>query len=87
MKTSDITLIFKELLSLCLNHGLVMDCNNQSIAIIKRKDAKGIYYSINDRIDGVPQKVYHDHCPMTLLLLNADRFKYPVYRTRVSLFQ
>jgi hypothetical protein len=88
MKTGDITLVFKELLSLNLNHGLVMDANEQSIAIVKRQDQRGIYYSINDTINGKPQNLEHNECAMTILLLNQNRFKNnTTYKSRISLFK
>ena len=86
MNIENITLVYKTLLNLDINKGLVMKNTNQSIAIIKRKDNKGIYYSINDTINNIPQKVYHDECPMTLILLNKDRFKHDVYQSKISLF-
>jgi hypothetical protein len=87
MKTEDITFVFKILQSLKNNQGLVMDNNKQSIAVIKREDKQGIYYSINDTINNIPQKVNHNECAMTLLLTNADRFKYPVYNSKISNFK
>lgn len=86
METGDITLLFKVGLDLLPNTGIVMDCKEQSIAILKREDKRGIYYSINDTINGVPQKPYHDSCLMTLILLNAERFKYPQYNSKVTRF-
>ena len=86
MELGDITLLFKTILSLELNHGVVMNSNEQSIAIIKREDKRGIYYSINDTINKIPQKVNHQECAMTLLLINKDRFKYPIYKSHVTLF-
>lgn len=87
MKTEDITFVFKILLNLDTNKGLVMENNNQSIAIIKREDKRGTYYSINDTVNNIPQKVNHNECAMTLLLTNADRFKYPVYNSKISDFK
>ncbi len=87
METVDIVTIFKAGINLELMHGLVMECNEQSIAIIKREDKRGIYYSINDTINNVPQKVNHQECLMTLIMINAERFKYPVYKTSISLFK
>ncbi len=87
METVDIITIYKAGRNLELMHGLVMECNEQSIAIIKREDKRGIYYSINDTIDNVAQEVNHQECLMTLLMVNADRFKYPVYKTKISLFK
>lgn len=87
METGNITLIYKAVLNLDINQGIVMDCKEQSIAIIKRKDNKGIYYSINDTINKIPQKLYHDECAMQILLLNQDRFIHPVYKSKVSAFQ
>ena len=86
METEDIVLVYKVLRSLKLNEGLVMEANNQSIAIVKRKDERGIYYSINDKINNVPQKPYHDQCAMMLLLLNKDRFLYSQYKSSVKAF-
>jgi hypothetical protein len=86
MKTNDITLIFKVILDLKLNMGIIMEANDQSIAIVKRKDPRGVYYSINDTINNVPQEQHHDSCPMTLLLYNVHRFKYPVYKSRITQF-
>jgi hypothetical protein len=87
MKTGDITLVFKTALDLALNTGLIMEAEQQSIAIIKRQDKYGLYYSINDTIDNVPQKQYHDTCLMTLLLLNQNRFKYSMYKSKISKFK
>lgn len=87
METGDVTLVFKKVHDLDLNHGLVMEAENQSIAIIKRMDKRGIYYSINDTIDKIPQKPYHDESAMLLILLNAERFKYPMYTSRIALFK
>lgn len=87
MTTGDITLVYKVLLDLPLNNGIVMEANDQSIAIVKREDKRGVYYSINDRINNVPQKQYHDSCAMTLLLVNQDRFKYSEYKSKVTKFE
>jgi len=88
MKTEDITLIFKEILSLNPNHGLVMDRGLYSIAIIKRQDQRGIYYSIIDTINGKLQKLEHNECAMTILLLNQNRFKNnTTYKSRISSFE
>ena len=87
MTTGDITLVYKVLLDLPLNNGIVMEANEQSIAIVKREDKRGVYYSINDRINNVPQKQYHDSCAMTLLLVNQDRFKYSEYKSKVTKFE
>ena len=87
MNTGDITLVYKVGLGLTLNTGIVMEAQEQSIAIIKREDKKGVYYSINDRINNIPQKQYHDSCLMTLLLVNQNRFKYPEYRSKVTNFK
>lgn len=86
MKTSDITLIFKTILSLDNNTGIVMEHGNQSIAIVKRTDNEGVYYSINDTINKIPNKSVNNECAMTLLLCNAERFKYPVYNCRITKF-
>ena len=86
MKTNDITLVYKTVLDLSFNQGLVMKNSNQSIAIIKREDKKGIYYSINDTIDTIPQKLEHNECAMTLILLNKNRFKHSVYNSKVTSF-
>jgi len=87
MKTGNITLVYKIGLDLALNTGIIMEANEQSIAIVKREDKRGVYYSINDRINNVPQEQYHDTCLMTLLLINQDRFKYPEYKSRISRFE
>ena len=87
MKTGDITLVFKLLLGLKLNNGIVMEKENQSIAIVKRIDVRGVYYSINDTIDNIAQKSYNDECAMTLLLLNKDRFIHSSYNSRLSTFK
>lgn len=87
MKTEDITFVFKELLFLNINTGIIMETNDESIAIIKREDARGIYYTINNIINNIPQKPEHNECAMTLLLLNQNRFKHTTYKSRVSLFQ
>ena len=87
MTTGDITLVYKILLDLPLNNGIIMEAKNQSIAIVKREDNRGVYYSINDKIDNILQKQYHDSCAMTLLLVNQDRFKYPEYRSRITRFE
>jgi hypothetical protein len=86
MKTEDITFVFKELISLGINTGLIMEADEQSIAIIKREDKRGVYYSINDTINTIPQKPEHNECVMTLLLLNQNRFKHTTYKSRISLF-
>ena len=87
MKTEDITFVFKELLFLNINTGIIMEANDESIAIIKRKDACGVYYTINNIINNIPQKPEHNECAMTLLLLNQNRFKHTTYKSRISLFQ
>ncbi len=87
MKTGDITLVFKELQALDVGNGLVMEANEQSIAIVKREDKRGIYFSINDKINNIPQKPHHFECAMTLLLLNRDRFKYSRYNTTIRRFK
>jgi len=87
MKTEDITFVFKELLFLNINTGIIMEANDESIAIIKREDARGVYYTINNIINNIPQKPEHNECAMTLLLLNQNRFKHTTYKSRVSLFQ
>ena len=87
MDTGDITLVYKVGLDLALNTGIIMEANEQSIAIVKREDAKGVYYSINDRINNVPQQAEHDSCLMTLILTNQDRFKYPEYKSKVTRFE
>jgi hypothetical protein len=86
MKTNDIVTIFKVGISLPLNTGIIMNYKEQSIAIIKREDKRGVYYSINDRINGVAQKEHHDECLMTLLSLNSKRFKHRMYNSRISNF-
>ena len=87
MATEDITLIYKVGLDLALNTGIIMEANEQSIAIVKREDKRGIYYSINDRINNIPQQQYHDSCLMTLLLVNQSRFKYSEYRSKIARFE
>ena len=87
MKTEDITFVFKELLFLNINTGIIMEANEESIAIIKREDNRGVYYTINNIINNVPQKPEHNECAMTLLLLNQNRFKHTTYKSRISLFQ
>jgi hypothetical protein len=86
MKTENITFVFKELISLNINTGLIMEADEQSIAIIKREDKRGVYYTINDTINTIPQKPEHNECVMTLLLLNQNRFKHTTYKSRISLF-
>lgn len=86
MKTNDITLIFKIGIGLSLNTGIIMNCKEQSIAIVKREDKRGVYYTINDVLNTVPQKEYHDSCLMTLLLLNSNRFIHNVYNSRITTF-
>jgi hypothetical protein len=86
MKTEDITFVFKELISLNINTGLIMEADEQSIAIVKREDKRGVYYTINDTINTIPQKPEHNECVMTLLLLNQNRFKHTTYKSRISLF-
>lgn len=87
MGTGDITLIYKIGLDLALNTGIVMEANEQSIAIVKREDRRGVYYSINDRINNIPQQQYHDSCLMTLLLVNQNRFKYSEYKSKITRFE
>jgi hypothetical protein len=86
MKTENITFVFKELISLNINSGIIMEANDESIAIIKREDRRGVYYTINNIIDNIPQKPEHNECAMTLLLLNQNRFKHTTYKSRISLF-
>jgi hypothetical protein len=86
MKEGDIATIYHKLVSLGLNQGLVMKAKDHSIAVVKRQDTKGIYYTINDRVNDEPQEPYHDSCAMMLLLLNVDRFRSPEYKTTVVLF-
>ena len=87
MKTEDITFVFKELLFLNINTGIIMKADEESIAIIKREDKRGVYYTINNVINNIPQKPEHNECAMTLLLLNQNRFKHTTYKSRISLFQ
>jgi hypothetical protein len=67
MTTGDITLVYKTLLGLNVNQGLIMKSNEQSIAILKREDTKGIYYSIKEFGSNTQ---YDDSDAMMLLLLN-----------------
>lgn len=81
MNTGDITLVYKTLLDLNINQGLIMENTNQSIAILKRKDLKGIYYSIKEKDSDIQ---YHDSDAMMLLLLNRSLFKHSSYNSHIS---
>lgn len=83
----NITTVYKELLNLKVNEGLVCECKNQSIAMVKREDKRGVYYSINDTIDNVPQKPHNEECAMMLILLNQKRFTHTKYTVRKSVFK
>jgi hypothetical protein len=83
MKTDDLILLFKIVYNLDINQGLIMKANEQSIAIVKRKDQRGVYYSINDIVNNVVQKSNNNECAMTLLMTNTERFKYPQYNNTV----
>lgn len=87
MNISDVIVVFKKARELNINEGLIMKQGNQSVALIKREDKKGIFYSINDRIDNIPQEPYNDDDLMLLLLVNKKRFKHTVYNTNVIKFE
>jgi len=87
MNITDIILVMKTVRELDLNQGLIMSHAEESIAIVKREDTKGIYYSINHRIDGKTQKPYNDDDIMMLLLVNKERFTHKSYTTKIVNFK